>query len=66
MVSNKLNGQLLTAIEQQDACRIGELVDRLRFCYHRNYDQCFELAHALTGISVSEWDELLYEADLKS
>lgn len=52
------------AIHRQDARRIGQLVDTLRFQYRATYDACYSLAHELTGIDVDEWDALLYAADL--
>jgi len=51
------------AVRDRDARRVGRMVDALRFQRGVNYGQCFALARELTGISETEWDELLYEAD---
>ena len=55
--------RLRDAIERRDARQVGRIVELLRFGCGKNYEQCHAIAHDLTGISLADWDELLYEAD---
>ena len=60
---NEVKHELVQAIFARDIERIGQMANRLRFEGKLNYDQCFEVAHELTGIEEGDWDEILYEAD---
>lgn len=55
--------ELIRAILDRDVEQIGRIADRMRFQGKLNYDQSFEVANQLTGVSEGEWDELLFEAD---
>ncbi len=57
-------GETLTkAINERNARMVGSIVDRLWFKYRVTYEQQYEMASRLTGISLADWDDLLREAD---
>lgn len=50
------------AIEQKDAARVGRIADMLR-AKGLNYGETWRFFSNITGISMADYDELLYEAD---
>ena len=60
---NRIEQELIAAILARDIQRIGQITDRMRCAGKLNYDQSFEVAHKLTGITAGDWDDMLYEAD---
>jgi hypothetical protein len=59
----QIEQKLVAAILGGDVEQIGKIADVLRFRGRLNYRESFELANHLTGVSDSQWDALLYEAD---
>jgi len=60
---SRFHKTLKAAIEKEAPKEVGTLVDFMRFRLQMDYEQCFALAHELTGISIDDWDQLLCEAD---
>ena len=61
--NDSLSTRLQRALYTQDAEEVAAVIDFLRFADGFTYDECYEMAAELTGISPALWDELLYEAD---
>lgn len=61
----KVRDGLIQAIMDRDVCRIGNIAKRMGRYGKLNYDQQYAIAYRLTGISESEWDTTLYEADTR-
>lgn len=58
-----LKESIKEAVENKDAEAIGKIVARLRIVEHFNYDSCYKIFKDVTGISIGEYDEFLYESD---
>lgn len=59
----KLKEAIEKAVRERNPIMAAQISD---FCWMRlgwNYNKTFEEVHKLTGIELSKWDELLYEAD---
>lgn len=54
--------EIKRAIEVRDAVRLGRIVDSLRM-RGVNYQQLYNRARKLTGVTLAEWDALMEEAD---
>ena len=58
-----LKESIKEAVENKNAEAIGKIVARLRTVEHLNYDGCYKIFKDVTGISIAEYDEFLYESD---
>lgn len=63
MTSTSVEEKLAEAIRARDLRLLSKVVDHLRFENGLDYMKLFELAHERTGISIEDWDALLYEVD---
>lgn len=61
-MNTRTAAEIRVAIEREDGAALLAIVERLRLLGYR-YQQCFELAHNLTGIDLAEFDALLEEGD---
>ncbi len=58
-----LKESIKEAVENKDAETIGKIVNRMRVVERLNYDGCYKIFKDVTGISIAEYDEFLYESD---
>jgi hypothetical protein len=62
-VVSEIEKALFDAINKKDLRRIDQIIDFYRFKRKMNYSDIHKLASDLTGISESDWDDLMYQLD---
>lgn len=51
------------AVDRRDAEALSPHLDNLRHAKGLNSQQIYDIAHKVTGVSVADWDQLMYDVD---
>ncbi len=59
----KVGEMIKLAVETWNPTLAGRVSDYLHFRHGFRYDDVYDMAHRLTGVSPQNWEELMYESD---
>ena len=62
----KLGEAIKKAVAERNGAKAGSIADQLRSRFGMNYEAVYNWAHKLTGVSLCDWEDFMYQADVES